>query len=40
MVMNYEVEKEGFGHLDFVVYGIGTKTYVSRPILQKMNELR
>jgi len=38
-VMNYQVEKEGFGHLDFV-YGIGTKTYVNRPILQKINELR
>ena len=39
VVMNYQVEKEGFGHLDFA-FGSGADVYVNRPILQKMNEGR
>jgi len=38
VVMNYQVEKEGFGHLDFV-FGLGADTYVNTPIIEKMNEL-
>ena len=37
-VMTDKVEKEGFGHLDFV-FGLGADTYVNTPIIEKMNEL-
>ena len=37
-VITYQVEKEGFGHLDFV-FGLGADTYVNTPIIEKMNEL-
>ena len=37
-VITHQVEKEGFGHLDFV-FGLGAETYVNTPIIEKMNEL-